>query len=246
MDEESVTFGTAPTTRKRARVEVAGAAAAEISRVMNSAPAGTEYGLVTRPIPSGTQPVSGTVAATQSGAWTFSMAASNIATYTIETPSIAPAAAAASKELFAFLNPAGSTKVIRLRSMWVMLNLAVLTTLELQARRITAVTGGTALTAAMNDTNNPATALTTLVHSPTSVTAATGTALWSARWAVSRAGSTTAIQLYGDMPGNVIRFGMDGQQTPTFRAGQGVGITELTRILGTSATVQIGVEWTEE
>jgi len=38
--------------------------------VLNSDPAGTEYALVVRNIPSGTQMVAGTVAATQSGTWT--------------------------------------------------------------------------------------------------------------------------------------------------------------------------------
>ena len=38
--------------------------------VIGSAPGGTEQGLVVRNIPSGTQPVSGTVSAAQSGAWT--------------------------------------------------------------------------------------------------------------------------------------------------------------------------------
>ncbi len=37
------------------------AVAAALSKVLNATPAGTEYGLVTRNIPSGTQPVSGTV-----------------------------------------------------------------------------------------------------------------------------------------------------------------------------------------
>lgn len=44
---------------KRERMEVAGAALAEIARVIATAPAGTEYALVVRPIPSGTQAVSG-------------------------------------------------------------------------------------------------------------------------------------------------------------------------------------------
>lgn len=45
-------------TVERERVQIAGALAAEIAAVLNSAPAGTEYALVTRNIPSGTQPVS--------------------------------------------------------------------------------------------------------------------------------------------------------------------------------------------
>ncbi|MCA1572426.1 MAG: hypothetical protein LC798_19420 [Chloroflexi bacterium] len=64
MDEEGVTFGAAPTTRKRARVEVAGAAVAEIARVTNAAPTGTAYALVTRPIqPRAATPTQTSVAA---------------------------------------------------------------------------------------------------------------------------------------------------------------------------------------
>lgn len=50
VDVESVTYGVAPTTRKRSRIEVCGAAQTEVARVQNTATTGTEYGLVTRPI----------------------------------------------------------------------------------------------------------------------------------------------------------------------------------------------------
>lgn len=59
LDAESLTV--AAQTVFRERVQVTGAADVEISRVLNSTPAGTEYALVTRNIPSGTQTISGTV-----------------------------------------------------------------------------------------------------------------------------------------------------------------------------------------
>ena len=46
LDQESLTVGA--NTVHRQRQQIAGALAAEIARVMNSAPAGTEYGLVVR------------------------------------------------------------------------------------------------------------------------------------------------------------------------------------------------------
>jgi hypothetical protein len=50
MDEESVTYGSPPTTRKRARIELTGAAQAEVAQVKNAGQPGTAYGVITRPI----------------------------------------------------------------------------------------------------------------------------------------------------------------------------------------------------
>jgi hypothetical protein len=50
MDEEAVTYGSSPTTRKRARIEVTGAGQAEIAEVKNAGLPGDAYGIVTRPI----------------------------------------------------------------------------------------------------------------------------------------------------------------------------------------------------
>lgn len=62
LDTESLT-GAGAVTVERQRIEVVGAALAEIARVMNSAPAGSEYALVTRPImPSSTVVSQGTAA----------------------------------------------------------------------------------------------------------------------------------------------------------------------------------------
>lgn len=47
----------------RQRVRLGGLTLAALADVLNSAPAGTEYALLTRPIPSGTQTVAGTVTA---------------------------------------------------------------------------------------------------------------------------------------------------------------------------------------
>lgn len=58
VDNESLTVGT--NTVYRQRVEVAGAAAAEIARVENAQPAAGDYGLVVRNIPTGTQAVNNT------------------------------------------------------------------------------------------------------------------------------------------------------------------------------------------
>jgi hypothetical protein len=56
FDAEQVTVGANAVLRER--VEVAGSGASEIARVLNTTPGGSEYALVTRNIPSGTQPVS--------------------------------------------------------------------------------------------------------------------------------------------------------------------------------------------
>lgn len=61
VDTESLTVGAK--TVQRQRIQVAGATDTAIAAVQNSAPT-TEFGVVTRNIPSGTQTVSGTVAVT--------------------------------------------------------------------------------------------------------------------------------------------------------------------------------------
>jgi hypothetical protein len=50
LDEEGVTFGIAPTTRKRARVRVAGGLAGELQEVKNAPPASNAYGAVVREV----------------------------------------------------------------------------------------------------------------------------------------------------------------------------------------------------
>jgi len=50
MDEESITFGVAPTTRKRPRVVIGGDSAAALAEVSNIDPSATDYGLITRNI----------------------------------------------------------------------------------------------------------------------------------------------------------------------------------------------------
>lgn len=62
VDTESLTVGAK--TVNRQRVQVAGSTDTAIAVVKNTAPT-TEFGLVTRNIPSGTQPVSGTVSVTE-------------------------------------------------------------------------------------------------------------------------------------------------------------------------------------
>ncbi len=68
VDNESLTVGA--NTVYRQRTQIAGVAAAEIARVQATAPAGTEQGLVVRPIPSGTQPVSAAALPLPAGAAT--------------------------------------------------------------------------------------------------------------------------------------------------------------------------------
>jgi len=50
IDEEGVSFPTAPTTRKRSRVVIGGSDKDELARVTNAELDGSEYGLVTRSI----------------------------------------------------------------------------------------------------------------------------------------------------------------------------------------------------
>lgn len=52
IDEESITYGSSPFTRKRSRIVIGGSSPLEISRVLNSNPIGTEYSLITRNIPT--------------------------------------------------------------------------------------------------------------------------------------------------------------------------------------------------
>jgi hypothetical protein len=50
MDEEAVTYGGAPTTRKRPRVVIGGSSAEQLAAVGATEPASTDYGLVVRPV----------------------------------------------------------------------------------------------------------------------------------------------------------------------------------------------------
>jgi hypothetical protein len=77
VDAESVGTGPQGKALRRERLELAGAALAEIARVMNSAPAGSEYALVVRIIPGGTQPISVTSLPLPAGA---ALEAGNLAT----------------------------------------------------------------------------------------------------------------------------------------------------------------------
>jgi hypothetical protein len=56
LDTETLSVGANSVHRER--VQIAGSGDVEIAKLANSNPAGTEYGLITRNIPSGTQPVS--------------------------------------------------------------------------------------------------------------------------------------------------------------------------------------------
>lgn len=58
IDQEGVTVGGVPV--KRQRIQIAGAADVEIARVKNVGPSLTDYGVVTRPIPSSTPAVTAT------------------------------------------------------------------------------------------------------------------------------------------------------------------------------------------
>lgn len=58
MDEEGVAYPTAPLTRSRSRVVICGSDRFEIARVIATDPVGTEYGLITRNLPTGTQNIS--------------------------------------------------------------------------------------------------------------------------------------------------------------------------------------------
>lgn len=60
LDSETLT-GAGGAAVERARQQIAGKLLAAIADVLNAPPAGTEYALVVRPIPSGTQTVSGSV-----------------------------------------------------------------------------------------------------------------------------------------------------------------------------------------
>lgn len=50
LDAEDVTYGSAPTLRKRERMQLAGDIAAAIAEVLNAPPSTADYGLVTRTV----------------------------------------------------------------------------------------------------------------------------------------------------------------------------------------------------
>lgn len=170
---------------------------------------------------------------------------STLTTFSVETPYVATAAAAATKVIFAMLNPVGSAKVIKIRTIWVSAGNAAppaaLGILEWVARRITAIVGGTAVTAIKMDTADAATVATPLVHSPTSVTASLTTSAWTSRW-ITAIGTANVL---GYLPGQFIRFGDFGHKPLTLRAGEGLAIEEFTRVVH-APNVVVGVEWTEE
>lgn len=70
LDTESLVVGA--NTVHRERIQITGALAAEIAAILNAAPAGTEYALIVRNIPNGTQTVAGTITA-NAGTGTFTV-----------------------------------------------------------------------------------------------------------------------------------------------------------------------------
>lgn len=64
MDEEAVSYGSAPTTRHRSRVVVGGSVAEELARVTDDNPASDDFGLVTRPTPLTFSQSTGTISGT--------------------------------------------------------------------------------------------------------------------------------------------------------------------------------------
>lgn len=86
MDESGISYGSAPTLRKRPRVVIGGDdAAGSLAGVINTQPVGSEYGLVTRNIPA-IAPVAGTPIA-QYGNTTLVSSGSEttVASYTVPT-----------------------------------------------------------------------------------------------------------------------------------------------------------------
>lgn len=65
VDAESLGTGPQGKPLRRERLQIAGHLLAQIAEILNSAPAGSEYALVVRSIPSGTQAVSGPLTDTQ-------------------------------------------------------------------------------------------------------------------------------------------------------------------------------------
>lgn len=68
LDTEHLTVGSSGVERQR--IQIGGSSASAIAVVTSSAANSGDFALATRNIPQGTQTVSGTVAATQSGTWT--------------------------------------------------------------------------------------------------------------------------------------------------------------------------------
>ena len=84
--------------------------------VANGAPAGSEYGLIVRNIPSGTQTVSGTVAATESGAWNITNVSGTVslptgAATSAKQPALGTAGSAAS-DVITVQGAASMTKLL--------------------------------------------------------------------------------------------------------------------------------------
>lgn len=88
LDTEQLTVGA--NTVERERMQIAGVSALQIASVLNAAPS-TEYGVVVRNIPSGTQTVSGTVTA-NAGTGPFPVS-DNSGSLTIDAPVGTPVAA---------------------------------------------------------------------------------------------------------------------------------------------------------
>ena len=162
-------------------------------------------------------------------------------TYALEAV-VAEAAAAASKVLLAILNPSASTKIVRVQRVYAGVYQAVAAAdflYHFRAFRISAISGGAAATVTEHDTTDPASAVTTAVTAPTSVTASTGVEAWSRRF--GSMGQDSAAPTGTNFVDHLL--GLQGQEHVVLRAGQGLAIEEATSIAGLDPFC--GIEWTE-
>lgn len=165
--------------------------------------------------------------------------------YSVQSPYIATGAAGAAVRPIALLNPIGSGTVIRIWEIWSMLGNATPAAaaghFEVSAFRISAFTGGTALTAGKMDTADSDSILnsvTRLAHTITTNTASTGTAAWISHWGI--AWGTTVHS--GFRAGEYVRLG-ESTKPLVIRPGEGLGTSVLTRVAGQN--ILMGIEWSE-
>lgn len=231
--------------------------------VLGSAPGGSEQGLITRNIPSGTQPISGTITSNQGGTWTLRLSdGTDTAQVTTTsggsvqvecvagcgTPAqaqtylanVIASAAAANKDHLNIFNASGSGKVLRVLSVKIAPSYSAAVTGVAQSfilyRTSTVGTTCTTRTIVLLDTANSAV--------PAQVTANTN----------CTTNPTAVAELYGcvvsgdethaaDPDGQCYRYSNSGGQPITLREGQGMMLlsTGLSGAWPVTATVEFSM-----
>lgn len=240
----------------RQRVEIAGAALVEIVKVLNAAPAGTEYGLVTRNIPSGFQNAKvtdGTNTAAVKAASTPALMTDPPLVVT-QSPIAPPTflalyagiAPAANKYMATLFNTSSTRKVV-VQRIWAILTqiaAAAGATLEQHLETITARTAGSTVTPTSNDSSDSLSAGITADTGSTAVTDGNELVRFIMTGDQVALGDNGTIKTRQFLSNALVYEKKDFTKGLTLRQNQGLSIKNITS--NTTGTMSYLIEFTDE